>query len=141
MSANVTPGAHYNTADVTVEAGGYTSRRKNSGERGVYRFQSLSGPDFPAIFELSSRAPEGIDLGHDTYLAPLPIGEGVASFSAMKLLPGNARVELPVPLAEDTPQFLAAGFDGAPEPKQIGVRGVTIAEVQRGLAETYGVEA
>lgn len=57
-----------------------------------------------------------------------------------QLLPGSAIVKLPGPLMVDMRNFLDEAFTDAPDPRQLGVHGVTLAEVERGLREVYGVE-
>jgi hypothetical protein len=68
-----------------VEEGGYQIRERSEGERILYRFQKPSKTDFPAMLELFSRSPEGLVLAEGSQLTPLPIGEEVASLSAILL--------------------------------------------------------
>lgn len=68
-----------------VEAGGYEIRERSEGQKILYRFQKPQASDFPAMLELFSRAPEGIALGAEALLTPLPIDESAASLSAILL--------------------------------------------------------
>ena len=68
-----------------IEAGGYQSRERSEGEKILYRFQKPKAADFPAMLELFSRAPAGLELGADSHLTPLPIDEAAASLSAILL--------------------------------------------------------
>ena len=68
-----------------IEAGGYEIRERSEGEKILYRFQKPKAADFPAMLELFSRAPAGLELGADSHLAPLPIDEAAASLSALLL--------------------------------------------------------
>lgn len=68
-----------------VEAGDYEVRERSEGDKILYRFQKPKAEDFPAMLELFSRAPEGLNLAADSHLTPLPIGEAAASLSAILL--------------------------------------------------------
>lgn len=68
-----------------IEEGGYEIRERSTGEKILYRFQKPKADDFPAMLELFSRAPEGLELGNDSHLTPLPIDEAAASLSAILL--------------------------------------------------------
>ena len=68
-----------------IEAGGYEIRERSEGEKILYRFQKPKAADFPAMLELFSRAPAGLELGADSHLTPLPIDEAAASLSAILL--------------------------------------------------------
>jgi hypothetical protein len=68
-----------------VEAGGYEIRERSEGEKILYRFQKPQAPDFPAMLELFSRPPEGLELAPEAHLTRLPIDEAVASLSAILL--------------------------------------------------------
>lgn len=68
-----------------IEAGDYEIRERSEGEKILYRFQKPKAADFPAMLELFSRAPAGLELGADSRLTPLPIDQAVASLSAILL--------------------------------------------------------
>lgn len=68
-----------------VEDGGYEIRERSEGAKILYRFQKPTAEDFPAMLELFSRAPEGLQLAGGAHLTPLPFDETVASLSAILL--------------------------------------------------------
>ncbi len=70
-----------------IEEGGYATRQQSTGKRAFYRFFSPSTPGFPEMIELFPRAPDALALGPGSTLAPIPVGEGVASLSAILLDP------------------------------------------------------
>ena len=51
----------------------------------LYRFQKPADPRFPAMLELFCRSPDGIQLAAGSRLTPIPIGEAIASLSAILL--------------------------------------------------------
>jgi hypothetical protein len=82
-----------------VEEGGYEQRERCSGRKEFYRFQKPKNPDFPAMLEIFSRAPDTIAVSDKSVLTPLPIDEDIASLSAIlldetyyKALTANRRV-------------------------------------------------
>ncbi|WP_460417700.1 hypothetical protein [Pseudomonas sp. microsymbiont 2] len=81
-----------------INAGGYEIRQRG-GERPdpiFYRFQGPKDEAYPAMIELFSRAPEGLEHEENATLTPIPTGESVSSLSAILL-------------NEDYYQFLLAG--------------------------------
>lgn len=68
-----------------VQAGGYQNRRRSSDEPVFYRFDKPTDQGYPAMMELFSRELAGLKLGSDSELTPIPIGEEVASLSAILL--------------------------------------------------------
>ncbi len=68
-----------------VEQGEYEVRERSEGAKILYRFQKPKAEGYPAMLELFSRAPEGLTLGDDAHLTPLPIDEAAASLSAILL--------------------------------------------------------
>jgi hypothetical protein len=68
-----------------VNEGGYEIRERSEGRKILYRFQKPTVDDFPAMLELFSRSPEGLELPEDATLTPLPIAEETASLSAILL--------------------------------------------------------
>jgi hypothetical protein len=68
-----------------IEAGGYQQRERSGGGREFYRFQKPADPEFPAMLELFSRAPDAIMPADGSALTPLPIEEDIASLSAILL--------------------------------------------------------
>ncbi len=68
-----------------VESGGYEIRESGSGRPIFYRFQKPSVGSYPAMLELFSRAPSGIELAAGSHLSPIPLDENVSSLSAILL--------------------------------------------------------
>lgn len=69
-----------------VERGGYEIRQASeTGKPVLYRFQKPTDATFPAMLELFCRSPDGIELNAGSHLTPIPIGEAVASLSAILL--------------------------------------------------------
>lgn len=68
-----------------VDEGDYEIRESSEGAKVLYRFQKPKAEGYPAMLELFSRAPEGLTLGGDAHLTPLPIDEAAASLSAILL--------------------------------------------------------
>jgi hypothetical protein len=68
-----------------IEEGGYEIRQRSDGNRILYRFQKPSKDDFPAMLELFSRTPEGLNIAEGSALTPLPIDDEAASLSAILL--------------------------------------------------------
>lgn len=70
-----------------IEEGGYALRQVSPGEqRTFYRFQKPAKAEFPAMLELFSRQPSlTIPLRPGSHLTPIPVGEDVASLSAILL--------------------------------------------------------
>lgn len=67
-----------------IEAGGYENRQKGETKQ-FYRFDKPKAQDFPFQIELFSRQPDGVVLEGEARLTPIPIGEDVASLSAILL--------------------------------------------------------
>jgi hypothetical protein len=70
-----------------VEAGSYQIGERATGGRTLYRFRKPAAQGFPAMLELFSRTPEGLNLAGKARLTPLPIAEEAASLSAILLDP------------------------------------------------------
>jgi hypothetical protein len=69
-----------------IDAGRFEIRQASATGRPVhYRFQRPADERYPAMLELFCRAPDGISLGSDAHLTPIPISEAVASLSAILL--------------------------------------------------------
>ncbi|MGE3954329.1 MAG: hypothetical protein AB7F31_03905 [Parachlamydiales bacterium] len=68
-----------------IEAGGYENRQRSSGAEVFYRFMAPVQPDYPQMIELFSRVPDSLQLSGKTHLTPIPVGEEVASLSAILL--------------------------------------------------------
>lgn len=67
-----------------IDDGGYEIRQRSDGGRPVlYRFAKPTDPRFPAMLEIFSRVPDGISLGDDQGIVPIPTGEDVHSLSAI----------------------------------------------------------
>ncbi|WP_233236644.1 hypothetical protein [Bordetella sp. LUAb4] len=69
-----------------IEAGQYAIRQANdTGKPVFYRFQKPADASFPSMIELFARAPDGLVLAPGAQLAPIPMGDAVASLSAILL--------------------------------------------------------
>lgn len=68
-----------------IRLGGYTARERDTGGKQYYRFSKPTDADFPAMLELFSQSPDGFVLPDGSTLTPIPIGEDVASLSAILL--------------------------------------------------------
>jgi hypothetical protein len=68
-----------------VQAGGYENRQKSTGKRLLYRFYAPKDSSFPEMLELFSRVPDALQIGADSHLTPIPVGEEVSSLSAILL--------------------------------------------------------
>lgn len=68
-----------------VKSGGYAIRQTSSGRPCFYRFQNPADNSYPHMVELFARRIEGLQLGEDAHLTPLPIDEEVPSLSAILL--------------------------------------------------------
>ncbi len=69
-----------------IERGHYEIRQASqTGKPVLYRFQKPVDTRFPTMLELFCRSPEGINLAEDAHLTPIPLGEAVASLSAILL--------------------------------------------------------
>lgn len=69
-----------------VARGQYEIRQASqTGKPVLYRFQKPADARYPAMLELFCRSPDGIELAEDAHLTPIPIGDAVASLSAILL--------------------------------------------------------
>ena len=69
-----------------VDEGEYEIRERSEGGPPVlYRFAKPKSEDYPFMLELFSRRPEGMDLGEDQTITPVPAGEDRHSLSAILL--------------------------------------------------------
>lgn len=68
-----------------VEAGNYEIQERSTGEKVFYRFKNPKNQDYPVMLELFSRNPEGMVLGDDSHLTPIPFDDDVSSLSAILL--------------------------------------------------------
>jgi len=68
-----------------VEAAKYAIRERAAGDRELYRFSKPEDDTYPAMLEIFSRKPEGIDLGAGQHVVPVQIDENSASLSAILL--------------------------------------------------------
>lgn len=67
-----------------IDDGGYEIRQRSGEEPpALYRFAKPSDPTYPHMLEIFSRAPEGISLGDDQTIVPVPLGEDSHSLSAI----------------------------------------------------------
>lgn len=68
-----------------VDAGGYRVQQESTTPRRFYRFDKPANTDFPAMLELFSRMPDGLQYTPPRQLTPIPLDESVASLSAILL--------------------------------------------------------
>ena len=68
-----------------IEAGGYEHRQKGGDEKQFYRFEKPKDDSYPFQLELFSRQPDALVLEGEPHLTPVPVGEDVASLSAILL--------------------------------------------------------
>lgn len=66
-----------------VQAGEYEIRQVTPDKPRRYRFAKPAKADYPFMLELFSRQPDGVDLGEDATLTPVPVDEAVSSLSAI----------------------------------------------------------
>lgn len=66
-----------------IKAGAYAIRQSSSDRPRLYRFAKPGNTEYPYMLELFCRQPDGIELGDDATLTPIPIDEAVASLSAI----------------------------------------------------------
>ena len=94
-----------------VKDGGYSNRRKSTGDRIYYRFSLPSEEDYPYMLEIFSRMPDGLDMDGAPAIVPIPGDEAISSLSAILMDDGyyeivrkNVRDEGGLPLL--TPEGL-----------------------------------
>ena len=68
-----------------IEAGGYHTRQRSTGQPEFYRFIDPANPSYPKMIELFSRPQNHVELQADTHLIPLHIDDEVSSLSAILL--------------------------------------------------------
>lgn len=68
-----------------VEEGGYQIREQGPEPHRFYRFIKPSNPQCPQMLEFFARAPGFAPLADGAHLTPVPLGEAVASLSAILL--------------------------------------------------------
>lgn len=68
-----------------IEAGKYEVREKSEDGRQLYRFAKPGNKEYPAMIEIFSRKPEGIDLAEGQHIVPVKLDEDSASLSAILL--------------------------------------------------------
>jgi hypothetical protein len=66
-----------------VNAGKYKVRERSTGERIYYRFSKPAEPDYPAVIEVFSRQPGGIDLAAGQQIVPIKVEDERVSLSAI----------------------------------------------------------
>lgn len=72
-----------------IKAGGYQIKQKGgeSPAPNFYRFQNPADEAYPAMIELFSRTPQGLEHKENATLTPIPTDEAVSSLSAILLDP------------------------------------------------------
>jgi hypothetical protein len=68
-----------------IEAGEYHGRYKAEDGRQLYRFDEPEDKRYPAMIEIFSRKPAGIDLAEGQHIVPIKLDEDSASLSAILL--------------------------------------------------------
>jgi len=68
-----------------LREGGYENKERTNGSPVLYRFAKPADKRFPAMIELFSRSPEGLDLVDAQEIVPIPVGEQPHSLSAILL--------------------------------------------------------
>ena len=68
-----------------LEAGGYKTRQKGDGRKEFYRFLDPADESYPKMVELFSRQPGGFVLHDESFIARMPVDEGILSLSAILL--------------------------------------------------------
>jgi hypothetical protein len=68
-----------------IDAGKYHVRHKAEDGPQLYRFAKPVDNQYPAMIEIFSRKPEGIDLAEGQHVIPIKLDEGSASLSAILL--------------------------------------------------------
>ena len=69
-----------------LDAGGYEIREASHTVKPIfYRFQKPADSAYPFMLELFSRTPDGLSLGEESHLTPIPLEEAVSSLSAILL--------------------------------------------------------
>ncbi len=68
-----------------IEAGGYENRQKGGDDKQFYRFEKPTDDGYPFQLELFSRQPDALVLEGEPHLTPVPVGEDIASLSAILL--------------------------------------------------------
>jgi hypothetical protein len=68
-----------------LREGGYETKERSNGSPVLYRFAKPADKRFPAMIELFSRSPEGLDLADTQDIVPIPVGEKPHSLSAILL--------------------------------------------------------
>lgn len=66
-----------------VKAGKYEVRQRSTGERIYYRFGKPAETDYPALIEVFSRQPGGIDLAEGQQIVPIQVEDERFSLSAI----------------------------------------------------------
>lgn len=68
-----------------IEQGGYAVRERGPEPHRFYRFNKPANPEFPHMLEFFAREPGFAPLAPGAELTPVPLGEAVASLSAILL--------------------------------------------------------
>lgn len=66
-----------------IAEGGYEIRQRTTGAPVLYRFAKPTRAEFPFMLEFFSRRPDGLELGEDQQIAPIPVGADHHSLSAI----------------------------------------------------------
>ena len=99
-----------------IEAGGYHTRQRSTGQPEFYRFIDPANPSYPKMIELFSRPQNHVELQADTHLIPLHIDDEVSRdirkhrldvFRLFPLIREDLRISVPSSVGEDIQNFIA----------------------------------
>jgi hypothetical protein len=92
-----------------INAGGYEIRQRAEGKPILYRFQKPKNGEFPAMLELFSRSPDGLEMEDDQTIVPIKAGQSAHSLSAIlmndsyyQLIHDHRNIENGLPMATPT---------------------------------------
>ena len=68
-----------------IDDGKYQEVAQGNMHKNFYRFTKPKNPDYPAMIELFSRKPEGLELKIDAHTMPIHIDDDISSLSAILL--------------------------------------------------------
>lgn len=68
-----------------INEGGYEQRQRSTGDKEFFRFLKPADDSFPYMLEFFARKPDAIVLPEGSHLTPMPLGEEIASLSAILL--------------------------------------------------------
>jgi hypothetical protein len=66
-----------------LKQGGYSNLQKSTGQRIYYRFSNPKDKNWPFMFEIFARTPDGMTIWGDPSVVPIPADEDASSLSAI----------------------------------------------------------